>query len=1285
MKHHLTRFARHVMFWTLLTMAGGLIGVHFLFASIDNYKAALETQLSQAIDAPVKIGQLRAKLRGLTPEVRLLALNIAAEKIQLKEIRLGVDVWELVKQRDFLAATTVTLIGAKITFIRHIDDTIGIEGLKASEGEPLWLFQGRKYQILQSSVIWRDEKTNTAPRHISPVNIAIMNNDDLHRINVLAQLPQQIEPLRVSMILKGNAFDPKKLEGSIFVDAKKINLLEFSELPLPLSLNMTKGHANFQVFANWKQGQLSDIHGRVGATQMTLTRPQRMNLNVNRLSSTFQIHHDNGAWHVALPAVQLTLPETSVNGAIAVSIYEDDSQRNSVALNLAQMDLAPLSLVANFFAPDKTVATLNQIKLSGTLKNIRLFTQPTLQKMALHTEIDDLSFYDATSKLHIEHINGVVHGNEQLGNVELNSNKIEASIPSLFRDTFPTLELNTTLMWQQLSDKWVFSSNRIALTNKDVQSESRLKFALSKNGESFIDLQTQFSADDATQTFRYLPVSVMGKEVVAWLDRAFEKGQLKNGQFLLYGDPSKFPFEKNQGVFEVLFDAKDTQLFYAPSWPSLTNLNGSVRFFQDSLQVNLAGMAQNAVIKSAEVNIPSMSTSHYVSINGELNGAVTDILHFMQNTPLHKSFDTVLNALTPYGQTQVDLDLQIPLEDKFLPKVTGSAQFHQAKLKVKSLDLPISSLSGVLKFTEDGVFSDIIHGVAFKKPINIMLANYDKQTTINVSGKVAIEDVFSQLKLTSLSALSQKKPWIEGGSDYQLTLDLPKDQKPITLQVKSNLEGITLDLPDELSKISAQKTPLNMLFTLSDDVWLPLNVEYNAQLKAALMIDTKNKRFQRGEVLLGEGKVELPQSDGLTVKIVRDHLQLQDWLMLAVSHVPNSSEKLDNTATTIHTFAIHSDHAWWNKAALGKFDLVLKHDAPAWRGVLDSTFAQGHLQWIIPEKTTQTGALTLMLEKFDLAFFKHISTTNNPVSPSIVPASTTNFMNLPTLFLESQRTYWQDCELGKLTIETETRASSMGFKTITLQAPTHNLKLTGDWFNAPILQTELRGKLTLLKAGQLFSHLGITKDISETTGDININLDWQGSPQQFRLEKMHGQAEVNLKNGRILSIEPGFGRILGMLALDQWLKRLSLDFSDLYQEGLTFNTISGDFDFLQGKASTQNLMVDAIPAKILLKGDTDFVAENVNYLVNVTPKSADAVPIAGTIIGKIMNLVGQTLTGKDQEGFFFGSQYQITGSWGNTQVIALHENEGLMQKTWGHITQFPWLYQQLNSKEAYHE
>jgi hypothetical protein len=78
----------------------------------------------------------------------------------------------------------------------------------------------------------------------------------------------------------------------------------------------------------------------------------------------------------------------------------------------------------------------------------------------------------------------------------------------------------------------------------------------------------------------------------------------------------------------------------------------------------------------------------------------------------------------------------------------------------------------------------------------------------------------------------------------------------------------------------------------------------------------------------------------------------------------------------------------------------------------------------------------------------------------------------------------------------------------------------------------------------------------------------------------------------------------------------------------------------------------------------------------VAPKSADAVPIAGTIMGKVASFIGRSLTGKDQDGYFFGSQYLVTGEWGKVKVIPHHENDGLLQKTWNGLTDFSWLNQQ---------
>ncbi|MEI6746103.1 MAG: YhdP family protein [Methylococcaceae bacterium] len=1259
MIRHIFNFAHHFLLWTLLLIAISFLGVNFLFSKIENYKTDLAHELSEVIEAPVTIGKLSAKLHGIQPEIHLSQLNIANEKIQLKEIRLGVDVLHYFSSQNLLAATSITLVGAKITLTRHADDSITLEGLKASEGQPLWLLQGRKYLILQSKITWHDEKFNKSEQQISPVNLAIMNDGETHRINLLAEL-SKAEPLRVSMVFNGNPFELKTLNGNIYVESNNIKIKELAAFELPLSLKILEGNANFKAWIHLQSGQISSVNGDVKLQNIELTRPQHLNFKLDNLSSSFHIEHQNDLWKIAVPNFEISMLETKLNGAISATLNENNSIENSFGLFLDKLEIIPFIPMVNFFAEKP----FEQNQLQGTLKNFSLFTQPTQRKIAANGEFEDLKINVAN--FNIEHLNGHFQGNELAGMLQLNSENLALHAPSLFREALPEIKLETTLSWQQTVDEWKISSEKIILNNRDIPSESCLQLTLPKNGDGFMDLQTQFEIRDATQTWRYLPVGIMDKDIIEWLDKAFEKGQVKNGQFLFYGLLKDFPFEKNNGVFEVIFDAENGRLNYAPDWLPLDNLTAQVRFYQDSLQVNLSGMAQNATLKSAEITIPSMSKSNYVGIIGEAEGEISQVLDFMQHTPLKSRVDSVLTAISPQGRTSVSLDLQISLVEKLTSKIQGSAKFQNAKLKVKSLDLPVQNLTGALKFTENGIFSDRIDAVALNRPIQIRLQSGDTQTSVNVIGSTSVEDLFSQLDILPLTKLNAKTTWIEGLTDYQLTLALPYGKASPTLQIQSMLAGVSLNLPAELAKAKLQKVPFSMLLTLGDETFLPIKLNYNETLKAAVNIDLKNKRLERGAILLGDGQVEFPETLGVSLKISRDKLALQDWFGLVASS--------ENNADGIHTVSLYSRNAYWKKSELGEFDLVLKRDDELWQGDLKSTFAQGKIA------QQKNSILKLELEKLDLAFFKQLQTSNEIPNEIVVTPPTTS-KKLPSFLLESEKTFWNDKPLGKLSIETTQIQNGMQFKTIELQATTHHLLMSGEWQNA---QTQLHGKLDFFKAGQLFSNLGITKDIAETTGNMKLNLNWQGAPQQFSLEKLRGQADLNLQNGRVLSIEPGFARILGVLALEQWLKRLQLDFSDVYSEGLTFNSINGHFDILQGKAHTQDLTVDAIPAKIILKGDTDFVQENVDYLVNVTPKSADALPIAGTIVGKIMSIVGKTLTGKDQDGFFFGLQYQVNGSWGNIDVIPVHENDGVMQKTWHGITDFSWLNQKFNSKEAYH-
>ena len=256
---------------------------------------------------------------------------------------------------------------------------------------------------------------------------------------------------------------------------------------------------------------------------------------------------------------------------------------------------------------------------------------------------------------------------------------------------------------------------------------------------------------------------------------------------------------------------------------------------------------------------------------------------------------------------------------------------------------------------------------------------------------------------------------------------------------------------------------------------------------------------------------------------------------------------------------------------------------------------------------------------------------------------------------------------------TERTPNGMNIKNLELVGDDAKLTAKGNWRETGSKSiTHLNGTLAMAKADQLFDKLNITKDFTNTNGAIEFQLNWKASPLELAIPNLQGTMDVKLKSGRILSIEPGFGRVLGILAVAQWIKRLQLDFSDIYEEGLTFNSIEGHFDFVNGKATTKDLMIDAVPAKITITGDTDLVNQTVDHVIKVVPKSLDAVPIAGTIISRIAAVVGKTLTGKDQEGFFFGTNYLVKGQWDNIKISSQHENDGLFQKTWKGITEFPW-------------
>ena len=131
-------------------------------------------------------------------------------------------------------------------------------------------------------------------------------------------------------------------------------------------------------------------------------------------------------------------------------------------------------------------------------------------------------------------------------------------------------------------------------------------------------------------------------------------------------------------------------------------------------------------------------------------------------------------------------------------------------------------------------------------------------------------------------------------------------------------------------------------------------------------------------------------------------------------------------------------------------------------------------------------------------------------------------------------------------------------------------------------------------------------------------------------------------------MEPGAGKLLGLLSITALPRRLALDFSDVFASGLSFDRLSGDYVLRDGDAFTNNLTLDGPTAKAVVVGRTGLGARDYDQTAVVTASIGNTLPVAGALAGGpavgaavwLLSKMFQKPLNDLSQGY-----YRITGSW----------------------------------------
>ncbi|MDR0247401.1 MAG: hypothetical protein LBI16_03265, partial [Burkholderiales bacterium] len=439
----------------------------------------------------------------------------------------------------------------------------------------------------------------------------------------------------------------------------------------------------------------------------------------------------------------------------------------------------------------------------------------------------------------------------------------------------------------------------------------------------------------------------------------------------------------------------------------------------------------------------------------------------------------------------------------------------------------------------------------------------------------------------------------------------------------------------------------------------------------------------------GSAGAVLPLIPGLSVRGTLAHLSIDPWhaLYQALPRSENADALVGNLALGDVDVAIGALNVLGRQLHDVKFSA---RKATGFRGInLISREAEGRMTWEdAGANGTVNGRLkgdfarlmfpeTGELSPWDARFVqneadeKNDSEKNNgerKTGTVLIPGSANPW---PEIDFKIAHFFYKEKDLGHLSIQAEPRGTDWHMKNVVLSNPDGTVKANGWWRTARQEQrTEITIEAQVSDAEKFLEHFGVPKSVVASDVRLEGDASWADAPSDFDLGTLDGHLNLNVGKGRFTRIEPGIGRLLGVLSLQALPRRLTLDFRDVFSEGFAFDSITGTTEINDGVLHTSDLLMNGASAKVKLTGTVDLSKETQNLNVYVQPSLTDSLSVgaagasvllmanpAGAAAVGIGALLGQIILGNPFEKIF-SYEYTVKGSW-DDPVVEKKTREGL--------------------------
>ncbi|GHB31266.1 YhdP family phospholipid transporter [Salinicola rhizosphaerae] len=869
------------------------------------------------------------------------------------------------------------------------------------------------------------------------------------------------------------------------------------------------------------------------------------------------------------------------------------------------------------------------------------------------------------------------------------------AVPTVYAEPLDLTGASGQVDWQITADGAVISGENLKAGWRGASAAG--KFGLmtydtrDKPGNFSLDLSFANADARSTRVLSWLPTRVIDDaELRQWfagdIGGIVKQGRLGLSVTLTDKDaPEGKMFVNPDDRLTLSLDIADGRLQYAPEWPALEKVYGHLQLDNMNLDARVDHATSHGLTtRDATVSMKDKQ----LAIDGHVSGSSAGLLDFLGHAPL-ESLSESFARWQSEGKVNANLHIAMPMGDESDAETDMTVDVDSRadidSLTFPELQLTLADISGGLRYRRDqgkDYLTGSLAAEAFDGPVTGRFDIGGSQTghsAIDFEGRAAGRGLLQWAGLSKVGGL------LDGGFPYQASVAFDA-QNNASLEVRSDLKGLAIHLPAPFGKAADVPAPLS------------INADIAAGTGQVSLADWGRARWRTlGEQVQGQVWLEgwpgadaaWPSEPGWYVLWRPNRIDTQRWAKALTALKASPDQPADQTPVQtsiaddsddegnqpindgggLKRVAVSTPCILVDGRCLGGLQADASPLSGGWRLSLDGEIAAGEASW---QPDAQT-PIDVDLERLNLDALTPASDEDDGEDngsdsqgsasqlmdqieiaphPSALPSGLDQLPDGHVRIADFER---QGQHFGPL--EARWHATDRRLMIDPLRLSLGELDLDGQ------LGWEASGDASLSRAhlsvsggdvGSAFAAMNQPVPVVSETSQAELQLTWPGAPWQFALPLSSGRVSASMTNGRLRQIHSSSAKLVGLFNLDNILRRLQLDFSDVTSGGTAFNRIDGSATLYNGILKTEGpVVVDGTSTRFTVAGSVDLNRQTLDQRLGITVPVSQNLPLVAVMAGAPQVGLGLFLFDK-----LFGQwldsvtqiYYRIEGPWSSPNI-----------------------------------